>query len=198
MRKSHDEPKLTTSRFSTSREGQYEYIHIDIYRRCTMSFTQTLNTIMVRLIKLKYAINFNLTTLDVTYTHIYIYIYIYIYTYCQRSHAVTASTVTTIISHHLHQIRLTWLLITCTCRSPNKSPLRACCTQSMIIRSTVNCAWLPCFTYLCILAFRSPDDSPAKLQHCSLMFLDTRRCSLTFLDTRSPTNLQRHRLSAFS
>ncbi len=32
-----------------------------------MSFTQALNTIMVRLIKLKYAINIHLTTLDVTY-----------------------------------------------------------------------------------------------------------------------------------
>ncbi len=32
-----------------------------------MSFTQTLNTIMVRLIKLKYAIKIYLTTSDVTY-----------------------------------------------------------------------------------------------------------------------------------
>ncbi len=32
-----------------------------------MSFTQALNTIMVRLIKLKYAINIHLPTLDVTY-----------------------------------------------------------------------------------------------------------------------------------
>ncbi len=31
-----------------------------------MSFTQALNTIMVRLIKLKYAINLHLPTLDVT------------------------------------------------------------------------------------------------------------------------------------
>ncbi len=39
----------------------------NISRRCTVSFTQAINTIMVRLIKLKYAININLTTLEGTY-----------------------------------------------------------------------------------------------------------------------------------
>ncbi len=59
---SHDEPKPITS-------SHKQLLNNNMYRRRTESFTQALNPIMARL-KLKYAININLTTLDVTYNPI--------------------------------------------------------------------------------------------------------------------------------
>ncbi len=69
------------------------------------------------------------------------------------SHAATASTVTTLISHHLHKITLTCILIICTCRSPIMPPIKSCSTQLHIVWSTVHLpelAWLMLYLLTCL------------------------------------------------